>query len=657
MREIINIDQEEDITSINSERSSGGLLDTCMLNPIKTRLPEEHSTPKDLTQMANNANKDEKEEEWKSSIDCYSPTYKKKWSPQEDELLISYVKKYGYGNWKTIGKHFKTRNRNQCRYRARTLSQLIQFSHKKDKNTDVQHENLLNDSKHLIPSIDFSSKTKDCIPSTDSNNTSSISPTSDTNDVASFGIVSQNDTYRASQCVEALAYDVKIDALQKKDLVIQRDNKLFEHKRETFSKSEQLIDEELEYEIDQSKITDEERFVNTEWFRGKANKTPERYMKIRNHIINSWKQHRPKYLFKSIVLRSLKNVGDLKAIGRVHAYLESINSINVNCSFPSKKLNRKSLNDSDNIKDTSKNSLEYYKKAKYDENYSEEQNMIIEDASQTMNQQLDTFYSDSHVDPFRLIPVHYYSRQVNAPFIVNITSNALLVIDFHSHLAYTEIVGLLGGKVIKEESGIIHIEVEYVFPCHSIGNGVHYEMDPVSEMKAYESFKRKGLKVVGWYYSHPTSEPNPSIRDIANQASYQFLFRDDALNVEPFIGVIITPYNFMNNTNGSEFRFIHISDQWSFDNSYRLPYACIYKASQCNEVQSSIKELLRNLLITYKSYQHKIDMSLSYGHASVTRLEKLLNSINNHLFMEPRRNANFLIEVEQMIHKIFINQD
>lgn len=46
-------------------------------------------------------------------------------------------------------------------------------------------------------------------------------------------------------------------------------------------------------------------------------------------------------------------------------------------------------------------------------------------------------------------------------------------------------------------------------------------MDPVSEMAARDLFEQKGLQVVGWYHSHPTFEPEPSIRDIETQGSYQ----------------------------------------------------------------------------------------------------------------------------------------
>lgn len=49
-------------------------------------------------------------------------------------------------------------------------------------------------------------------------------------------------------------------------------------------------------------------------------------------------------------------------------------------------------------------------------------------------------------------------------------------------------------------------------------------MDPVSEMAARNEFEQQGLSAVGWYHSHPTFPPNPSIRDIENQANYQKLF-------------------------------------------------------------------------------------------------------------------------------------
>jgi len=46
-------------------------------------------------------------------------------------------------------------------------------------------------------------------------------------------------------------------------------------------------------------------------------------------------------------------------------------------------------------------------------------------------------------------------------------------------------------------------------------------MSVESEIEAREVFSKKNLDVVGWYHSHPTFRPNPSIRDIENQYQYQ----------------------------------------------------------------------------------------------------------------------------------------
>ncbi len=85
-------------------------------------------------------------------------------------------------------------------------------------------------------------------------------------------------------------------------------------------------------------------------------------------------------------------------------------------------------------------------------------------------------------------------------------------------MAHTEIIGLVGG-LYDDVSQVLSIMD--VFPCNSISTGVQCEMDPVSELQAREHFVSRGLGVVGWYHSHPTFEPNPSIRDIENQANYQ----------------------------------------------------------------------------------------------------------------------------------------
>ena len=83
--------------------------------------------------------------------------------------------------------------------------------------------------------------------------------------------------------------------------------------------------------IDRNIIQDVEKEHNMEFFMGRAPKTPERYMKIRNYILEMWKKTKPNFLFKTAVRSGLRNCGDVNSIGRVHAFLEDIGAINKGC--------------------------------------------------------------------------------------------------------------------------------------------------------------------------------------------------------------------------------------------------------------------------------------------------------------------------------------
>lgn len=141
--------------------------------------------------------------------------------------------------------------------------------------------------------------------------------------------------------------------------------------------------------------------------------------------------------------------------------------------------------------------------------------------------------------------------------------------DFHAHLANTEIIGFLGGHWDPVSRGTINknrkrlllsslstqaallffstfsrssvhsvlivpyivIHVVEAFPTASESTGQDsVEMDPASELEVRETMKVRGMKVVGWYHSHPHFEPTPSVRDVENQTNYQLLFRWEGEN-------------------------------------------------------------------------------------------------------------------------------
>jgi proteasome lid subunit RPN8/RPN11 len=136
------------------------------------------------------------------------------------------------------------------------------------------------------------------------------------------------------------------------------------------------------------------------------------------------------------------------------------------------------------------------------------------------------------------------------PFEITVESNVLLAMDFHAHLMTTEIIGFLAGEWDKES---MRMSVREAFPCRSIETGqndVNVEMDPESAIETRQIIEERNLKVVGWYHSHPTFIPDPSLVDIENQRNYQVLCRDNhqheemgQVTVEPFVGAIVGPYD------------------------------------------------------------------------------------------------------------------
>ena len=130
------------------------------------------------------------------------------------------------------------------------------------------------------------------------------------------------------------------------------------------------------------------------------------------------------------------------------------------------------------------------------------------------------------------------------PFNVRIMPEALFICDLHAHMARTEIIGFLGGTWNADTRELV---VRAAFPCRALpidsDAKVNVELDPASDIEAREQIEKCNLRVVGWYHSHPSFQPDPSVRDIQNQTSYQTLFRDTNTAIEPFLGIIVSPYD------------------------------------------------------------------------------------------------------------------
>ncbi|KAG9287133.1 hypothetical protein G9A89_001027 [Geosiphon pyriformis] len=466
--------------------------------------------------------------------------------------------------------------------------------------------------------------------------------------------------------LEDNVYRESIEAVDSDDNDFTDEESNFEDNTEaSVSASEKIIDQLI--------ITEEEKEANSEFFCGKAAKTPERYMKIRNHILNAWIEGKPNYVTKTSIRTGLKDCGDVNAIGRVHTYLEVIGAINVGeVSIPPKTRRPYQRR---KYEETVDGFYEFgnirNRKGYFDDDWAQEgprRRRVRDDLGRWVNEK-DLYNTDSNdrnrspepwgrmrsrsmrkqrrytYDPFQLIPPNTHGDLHPAPFRITITDTTMLVMDFHSHLVHTEIIGLLGGKYIPDQS---LLEVSFAFPCQSISTGYQCEMDPGSEVKAREAFESKGLEIVGWYHSHPVFEPHPSIRDMENQSRYQ-----DYL-ASPFIGIIVSPYKPDATKNISSWQVFWADFELDPLGIYRLPYECL---SEVVHLPSPPIELLTTqfaeLLKDYREHKDRVEMNNPWCEGGISRLDHLISSLSSHLAVEAGASRSFLIDIRSLIESGF----
>eukprot|EP00501_MAST-03F_sp_TOSAG23-6_P002507 GSMAST32.ASY1.ANO1.2644.1 assembled CDS len=155
----------------------------------------------------------------------------------------------------------------------------------------------------------------------------------------------------------------------------------------------------------------------------------------------------------------------------------------------------------------------------------------------------------------------YGRERSSQPFRILVAPSVVVMADLHAHFTHREVIGYLAGHWDAPRRTIT---ISKVFPGRSIS-----EMDPVTEVGLRSEVAAAGLKVVGWYHSHPTFEPIPSMVDVNNQASYQQLFSDPSTGASesPFVALIVSPYDVQMPTDASTAKWFHVRSP----NTERVP--------------------------------------------------------------------------------------
>ncbi|KAI8597728.1 hypothetical protein EDD21DRAFT_310411 [Dissophora ornata] len=241
----------------------------------------------------------------------------------------------------------------------------------------------------------------------------------------------------------------------------------------------------------------------------------------------------------------------------------------------------------------------------------------------------------SDLDPLTMVKCEPFCGQPNSgvlgcqPFGIKVQSNVLLGMDFHAHLMTAEIIGFLAGEWCAA-TRTIHIKA--IFPCRSLPTGqnhVNVEMDPTSEFEVRQEIEKRNMRIVGWYHSHPTFTPDPSLVDIENQTSYQSLFKDESMNEEPFVGAIVGPYDELLPGLSSVINWFYISQApQERGHPKRLLYDLIEDAELPDEEAASWTKLFDE----YRESPERTNFKEQWRQEeSETKLQKMLVSLGRRM--------------------------
>ncbi|KAK6484396.1 histone H2A deubiquitinase MYSM1-like [Huso huso] len=418
--------------------------------------------------------------------------------------------------------------------------------------------------------------------------------------------------------VQSLPEHESIEGTAQSEQVPGADYENPEEEEEEEEEEEMLKPPEEEVEMDRSAIIEEEKQAISEFFEGRSSKTPERYLKIRNYILDQWEKCKPKYLNKTSVRPGLKNCGDVNCIGRIHTYLELIGAINFGCGKRRRCM----------------------------------RNAHHAGAGFTMGPWsfIFFFFFFSSFDPFQLIPCQAFGDEKQEPFQVRVSGEALVVMDMHAHVSMAEVIGLLGGGYSEGERVL---EICVAEPCNSLSTGLQCEMDPVSQTQASEALAGRGYSVVGWYHSHPAFDPNPSLRDIDTQAKFQSYFSRGGAQ---FIGMIVSPYNPTNVSPHSQVTCLIVSEDLGSAGAHGLPFKFEIQQSPQEPQWPLVLKKAEWIIDKYRLSRGSVPMDRIFRRDSnLSCLEKMLASMRNSLgsLCNGTATEGFLAQIETLFLDTF----
>ena len=217
------------------------------------------------------------------------------------------------------------------------------------------------------------------------------------------------------------------------------------------------------------------------------------------------------------------------------------------------------------------------------------------------------------------------------PFNVTVSTNALLLVDFHSHLVDGEVFGYLAGHW---DPGQHVLTITQAFPCRiSLDEN---KDTAIIEQEIRQDIEKRQLTLVGWYHSHQGKYSNyPTIKDIQSQMEYQIIMKEAPGGYIPCVGLICSPHDIRSADDVSPSFQIYwvMPPPEHLGNHYGRPMQMYYSVTRDLFLTQDLLLEMRLLANFYTSNNtNMVDFESTYEfNTKITNLDKLSGSIKPKL--------------------------
>ncbi|XP_025094077.1 MPN domain-containing protein-like isoform X2 [Pomacea canaliculata] len=239
---------------------------------------------------------------------------------------------------------------------------------------------------------------------------------------------------------------------------------------------------------------------------------------------------------------------------------------------------------------------------------------------------------------------HFATLGRTQPFTVSISTNAMLLMDFHSHLTTSEVVGYLGGHWSQQTH---HVRITQAFPCKCRLGDI--DKAPIVEEEIRQGMVKQGCSLVGWYHSHPHSQADPTLKDIDCQTSYQLRMKGPGGVYLPCLGLIFSPYNKRATKSESSFEaFWILPPPEHLPTGYGMPMHMKCSLHQSSSLSEELLSEMNQLADYYRAAPDRVRWRELWTD-SLTFMEKIKRSLKSKLPKDQMENGSFFAYMHQLL--------